>query len=87
MAEHHLRVRRTARFHSLGEFGPGVREIWIACHGYGQLAGRFLRHFRAAAHPERLIVAPEALSRFYLDNALPHGPDARVGATWMTRED
>ncbi len=87
MAEHHFRVRRTARFHTLGEPGAGVREIWIACHGYGQLAGRFLRHLRAATHPERLIVAPEALSRFYLDTALPHGPDARVGATWMTRED
>ena len=87
MAEHHLRVRRTARFHTLGEPGPGVREIWISCHGYGQLAGRFLRHFRPAAHPERLIVAPEALSRFYLENSLPHGPDARIGATWMTRED
>lgn len=87
MAEHHLRVRRTARFHTLGDPGPGVREIWIACHGYGQLAGRFIRHFRPASHPDRLIVAPEALSRFYLDNTLPHGPDARIGATWMTRED
>lgn len=71
----------------LGDPGPAVREIWIACHGYGQLAARFIRHFRAIAHPARLIVAPEALSRFYVDNTLPHGPDARIGATWMTRED
>lgn len=87
MTEHHLRVRRTARYHTLGDPGPAVREIWIACHGYGQLAARFIRHFRPIAHPARLIVAPEALSRFYVDNALPHGPDARIGATWMTRED
>ena len=87
MPEHHLRVRRTARYHTLGDGGPGTREIWIACHGYGQLSGRFIRHFRALEHPARLIVAPEALSRFYLDNNLPHGPDARIGATWMTRED
>jgi predicted esterase len=85
--EHHLRVRRTARYHTLGDGGPATREIWIACHGYGQLAGRFIRHFRVLEHPSRLIVAPEALSRFYLDNTLPHGPDARIGATWMTRED
>jgi len=71
----------------MGDGGPQVREIWIACHGYGQLAGRFLRHFRAIEHPARLVAAPEALSRFYLGNALPHGPDARIGATWMTRED
>ncbi len=87
MPEHHLRVRRTARYHTLGDGGPAVREIWIACHGYGQLAARFLRHFRPIEHPGRLVVAPEALSRFYLDNTLPHGPDARIGATWMTRED
>lgn len=87
MPEHHLRVRRTARYHTLGDGGPQVRELWIACHGYGQLAGRFLRHFRPIEHPARLIVAPEALSRFYLENTLPHGPDARIGATWMTRED
>jgi predicted esterase len=33
-------------------------------------------------------VAPEALSRFYLDEeGGPHGPQSRVGATWMTRDD
>jgi len=40
------------------------------------------------ASPTRLIVAPEALSRFYLDrSALPNDQPPRVGATWMTRED
>ena len=87
MPEHHLRVRRTARYHTLGDDGPAVREIWIVCHGYAQLSARFIRHFRPIEHPARLIVAPEALSRFYLDTKPPHGPEARVGATWMTRED
>jgi predicted esterase len=31
-------------------------------------------------------VAPEGLSRFYLEGG-SHGPDSKVGATWMTRED
>lgn len=88
MQEYHLPVRRTARVYTLGEPGPAVRQVWIACHGYGQLAGRFLSRFAAIARPDRLIVAPEALNRFYLDGGTgPHGPDARVGATWMTRED
>ncbi len=87
MGEHFLRVTRTARYHTLGEPGARVREVWIVCHGYGQLAGRLLRHFAPIAHPSRLIAAPEALSRFYLDPALPHSPDAKIGATWMTRED
>ena len=56
-------------------------------HGYGQLAGRFIRHFGQVVEPHRLVVAPEALSRFYVGNDLTAHAHARVGATWMTRED
>ena len=83
MQEHHLTVPRSARYYTLGEPGPAVRQVWIVCHGYGQLAGRFVRHFEPLEDASRLIVAPEGLSRFYLDAA---GRE-RVGATWMTRED
>jgi predicted esterase len=84
--EHHLTVPRTARYYQLGEAAPGVRDVWFACHGYAQLAREFVRHFESLADAARLIVAPEALSRFYLKGGR-HGPDSRVGATWMTRED
>lgn len=85
---HHLAVTRRARYAVLGEPGPEVRELWIVLHGYRQLAARFLRRFRGLAGAERLLVAPEALNRFYLDDAPGrHGPESRVGATWMTRED
>lgn len=88
MKERHIRVRRTARYHSLGEPGPRTRQVWLACHGYGQLAARFLRRFDAIADDSRYIVAPEALNRFYIrPDPGPHGPGAPVGATWMTRED
>lgn len=86
--EEHIPVRRTARYALLGEAGSDTREVWFVCHGYRQLARRFLRRFLPIAAPERLLVAPEGLSRFYLDDGEgPHGPDSRVGATWMTRED
>jgi predicted esterase len=86
--EQHLRVGRTARFCTLGEAGPDVRQLWIVCHGYRQLARRFLARFRCVADATRLIVAPEGLSRFYRDDdGGPHGPAAPVGASWMTRED
>jgi len=86
--EHHLAVRRTARYFTLGTASPDVRELWIACHGYGQLAAPFLSSFAPIAAPSRLVVAPEALSRFYLDRTLRTSePPPRVGATWMTRED
>jgi predicted esterase len=62
--------------------------VWLACHGYGQLAARFLRAFAHIAGPSRLIVAPEALNRYYTDGRIaPHTAESEVGATWMTRED
>lgn len=86
--EHHIRVARTARFHTLGDPAGPIREVWFVCHGYGQLAGRFIRRFAPIASDARLIVAPEALNRYYIEEKPgPHGPDSRVGATWMTRED
>ncbi|UYZ64341.1 alpha/beta hydrolase [Hymenobacter weizhouensis] len=82
--EHHLPVTRTARYYQLGELSGQTRQVWVVCHGYGQLAAYFIRHFAhlAAADPGLVVVAPEGLSRFYLQ-----GTGGRVGATWMTRED
>lgn len=86
-AEHHLLVRRTARYFTLGD-PRSPSDVWVVCHGYGQLAAAFIEEFRGIAAPGRLIVAPEALNRFYLNpEAGRAGAAARVGATWMTRED
>ncbi len=86
--EHAIAVARTARYYTLGPTHGFPREIWYVCHGYGQLAGRFVEQFAPLDDGTRLIVAPEALSRFYLDS-IPerrHQREPRVGATWMTRE-
>jgi hypothetical protein len=65
-----------------------VHDVWIVCHGYGQLAADFLAAFQVIAAADRLLVAPEALNRFYPGVTTgPHGPDSPVAATWMTRED
>ena len=84
----HLKVERTARYALLGGDVARPRELWIACHGYRQLAARFARDLAPLDDGTRRIAAPEGLSRFYLDDdGGPHGPDAKVGATWMTRDD
>lgn len=83
MREHHLAVSRTARYFSLGD-PARAREAWVVCHGYGQLAARFLERFRPLDDGTRYLVAPEGLSRFYLSD---HPAERRVGASWMTRED
>ena len=80
MEEHHISVPRTARYHTLGE-ARTAKAMWVVLHGYGHLARYFLRKFERVTEG-LFIVAPEGLSRFYLDDA-----HTRVGATWMTRED
>ena len=83
MQEHHFSTPRTARYFTLGSPERST-DLWIVCHGYGQLASRFLERFRPIEADERCIVAPEGLSRFYLTES---PTERRVGATWMTRED
>lgn len=87
MNEHRLRVTRRARYFTLGG-DEHPTSAWLVVHGYAQLAASFLAGFEGVASPSRLVVAPEALNRFYLvtDDDGSHG-DARVGATWMTREN
>jgi predicted esterase len=85
---HHLRVQRTARYYTLGGESGAPKTIWFVLHGYGQLAGQFVRYFADLADADTLIVAPEAMNRFYLVSVDKAPARERpVGATWMTRED
>lgn len=77
----HLNIQQKARIATLGS-ETNVEQIWLALHGYGQLATYFIRKFQTAAPPSTLLVAPEGLHRFYLS-----GHSGRVGASWMTKED
>ncbi|MCU0341365.1 MAG: serine hydrolase family protein [Spirosomaceae bacterium] len=82
MQQHHLTVSRTARYYTLGTLHKNTRQIWFAIHGYGQLAQYFIKKFAGLDNGDVFVVAPEALSRFYLN-----GGYERVGASWMTRDD
>lgn len=78
---------RTARYAVLGADPARARRLWFALHGYGMLATRFIRAFEGIIPDDTCIIAPEGLSRFYLE--LPRadgGHLQRVGATWLTRE-
>ncbi len=87
MQEHRLVTTRRARYYTIGgDHPPG--ESWIVLHGLGQLASVFLGYFKSIATPGRLVVAPEALNRYYVTPGASGGTaDAKVGATWMTRAD
>lgn len=83
--QQHLIVPRTARYEQLGKLTAATRQLWLVAHGYGQLVEYFSRHFRSLHEADPAgtgIVAPEALSRFYLA-----GTSGRVGASWMTTAD
>ena len=86
--ERHFETTRTARYYLHGEIGPQISDVWFACHGYGQLGDDFVKEFDCIAAPHRLVVVPESTSRFYVTASTGfHGPETKVGATWMTRED
>lgn len=85
--EHHVTVPRTARYYTLGTPGPETRAVWIVAHGYGQLAGEFIARFAPVDDGAHLIVAPEALNRYYHDTRPGASQTSMVGATWMTKED
>ena len=80
---HSVQVTRTARVATLGS--PASADVgWIVLHGYGQLAADFATQFESIVAPNRCVIAPEGLSRFYVDGLGSHD---EVGASWMTRED
>jgi predicted esterase len=76
-----IQTSKTARYYTLGEASPKIDKVWFVFHGYGQLAKEFLNDFRVIENETNLIVAPEALNKFYL-----RGFNGKIGATWMTKE-
>jgi predicted esterase len=80
-------VRKTARYALAGRAPDHATGVWFVLHGYGQLVTRFIRPFADIVPNGHCIVAPEGLSRFYVDWPAGDGRHLqRVGATWMTRE-
>jgi predicted esterase len=89
MQELHISFNFQARYFKLGEINERTKEVWFVLHGYGQLAQYFLSKFSSLTNHNICIIAPEGLSRFYLEDVNTRGKTGnnRVGATWMTRED
>jgi predicted esterase len=88
MTEKIVRFAFNARYYKLGEILPGTKQVWFVLHGYGQLAQFFIRKFKPLERHGICVIAPEGLSRFYLEQLDTTGRKSnRVGATWMTREN
>lgn len=80
--ENHIKTEKSARYYQLGNANNNIKNLWVVFHGYGELAEEFISNFTGISNDETLIIAPEALNKFYL-----RGFYGKVGTTWMTTED
>lgn len=87
--EKNIAFQFKARYYTLGELNQQTKQVWFVIHGYGQLAQYFVKKFEVLAKQNIFVIAPEGLSRFYLEDVQTRaaGGSNRVGATWMTREN
>lgn len=74
-------ISKTARYYILGKHSEKINSVWIVLHGYGQLAEEFIKYFKPVTNETTIVIAPEALNRFYMK-----GFGGKIGATWMTKE-
>ncbi|QOI97320.1 MAG: hypothetical protein HRU69_07380 [Flammeovirgaceae bacterium] len=89
MKEQVIQFQFKARYYISGTLNQQTKNVWFVLHGYGQLAQYFIKKFNVLVDTETCVIAPEGLSRFYVED-LPtrtRTGNNRVGATWMTRED
>ncbi|MFZ1808190.1 MAG: alpha/beta hydrolase [Cyclobacteriaceae bacterium] len=89
MKEQKIHFNFEARYYTLGELTKNTKQVWFVIHGYGQLAQYFIKKFEVLKNEGIYVIAPEGLSRFYLEDIPTRvaGGSNRVGATWMTREN
>ncbi len=83
MESHKILFEKTAHYNTIGTPGKHIKYLWIACHGYGQLASLFIHKFDKLDANENFILAPEGLSRFYWNRSSPNP----VGSSWMTKQN
>ncbi len=79
---HKIKVPKTAHYYTLGKPGPHIKNFWIVCHGYGQLASNLIKKFTEIDDGKTFVLAPEGFSRFYWG-----GVSGNVAASWMTKND
>lgn len=67
---------------TLNTLGPKTKNVWVVFHGIGYLSRYFLKYFNELNTEENYIIAPQAPSKYYLNDGYRH-----VGASWLTKED
>lgn len=69
-------------YSTLNSFTPNTKTVWVVLHGIGYLSRYFLKYFKDLNPAENYFVAPQAQSKYYLNDKYRH-----VGASWLTKEN
>jgi predicted esterase len=69
-------------FAVLNDLTPSTTHIWVVFHGMGYLSRYFLKYFEGLDPELHYFIAPQAPSKYYLNNQFKH-----VGASWLTKEN
>ena len=67
-------------YSTYGTLSEKTTDIWVVCHGYGQLAKHFIKRFDVISPETHFVIAPQGPSIFYMNQY------SKVGASWLTRE-
>jgi len=78
--EQNVTVELQAPIVTRGQLNENTKNVWIVCHGYGQLARNFVRRLDVLDSEEDFVLGLQGLSKFYVDNTFGY-----VGASWMTK--
>jgi predicted esterase len=81
-AEKRVGYQATASYETLNAVNQSTRNIWLVFHGMGYLSRYFLRYFNSLDPTANYIIAPQAPSKYYLDDQYRN-----VGSCWLTRVD
>ena len=80
--KHHISFEFSSSYITYNKLTDKTENIWIVFHGYGQLSKYFIRRFDVLEGDKNYIIAPQGLSKFYVDEDYKN-----VGASWLTKED
>ncbi|QED36476.1 esterase [Antarcticibacterium arcticum] len=81
-AEKQVSYQITYTYSTLNSFTSNTKNVWVVFHGIGYLSRYFLKYFKQLNPEENYIIAPQAPSKYYLNNEYRH-----VGASWLTKEN
>ena len=80
--EKQVTYQTTNSYSTLNTLTNKTKNVWIVFHGIGYLSKYFLKYFDELPSEENYIIAPQAPSKYYLNDQYRH-----VGASWLTKEN